>query len=88
MRARELDEIVDIAELGEALDRVGRARVAAVVEHAEQPDFRGIGLGEIAEQVAAEIAAADDHRPPLETPRAGERADDSAPGPSARSPAR
>ena len=51
--ARELHEIVDVAELGEALDRRRRARVAAIVEHAEQFDLRGVGLGEIADAARA-----------------------------------
>ena len=74
--SRELDEIVDIAELGEALDGHRRARVAAVVEYAEQFEFRGIGLGEVADQVAREIAAADDDDPLLEPPGGGQPVDD------------
>ena len=36
---RELHEIVDVAEFGIALDNLGRAIVAAIVEHAEQAHF-------------------------------------------------
>ena len=67
--AREVDEIVDIAELGIALDGVGRALVAAVVEHAEQVDLRFAVLGELAQQVGADLAAADDHRALLQAAR-------------------
>ena len=74
--ARIGDEFVDIAELGETLDGLGRARVAAVVEHAEQLDLGGVGLGEIADQLAGEIAAADHHDALLEPPRHREPVDD------------
>ncbi len=74
--ARVFDEIVDVAELGEAFDRQRRAGVAAIVEHAEQPDLGGIGLGEIADEVAREFAAADHDDALLKAPGGGEPVDD------------
>ena len=67
-RAGEVDQIVDVAELRIAFDGVGRALVAAVVEHAEQAHLGLVVLGQFAQQLGAERAAADDHRALLQPP--------------------
>ncbi len=71
----ESDEIVDRAELLEAFDKVGRAGVAAIVEHAENPELGRVRRLQAAQHLPAEIATADHHRAALKTSRAGERFD-------------
>ena len=54
---REIDEIIDIAELREAGDDIGRARIRAVVENPEDVEVVAALFGEILEQFMRGLAA-------------------------------
>ncbi len=64
--ASELDEIVDVAEFGIALQHIGSPIVAAIVEQPEQAHFRRVCASQIAQQLGRVVSASDDHGSPLE----------------------
>ena len=83
--ARELDDVVDLAELRAAGAGVHRAVVVAIVEHAEDVDVEILGLRvQRLDQLFAVVVGADDDGAAVETalaaPAAHHRAQDQAAG--------